>query len=201
MRTEKGELLSYIITMTVEFIGANFPATQNIIKVSGEFASDIIETRPDWKLPDIKLFFKFIKRNQGLMEEMKSYGNVVTPRKFYEMANKYEEQRSIEREYLLEEKFKQPESKVEANSDKYIALIKEILADLKRKQEYVPDSSLRISHEAHEASLVESVNKGEVKRTELVELLDALEKYYSVEGEKKVYHYNKAIEAIKNKLK
>lgn len=82
------------------FIETNFPSTPGKISVSTEVAEDLIETRPDWKLPDIKLFLKFIKHNQG-DPEVKIMGNIITPLKLLELASKYEEKRSEARENNL----------------------------------------------------------------------------------------------------
>ncbi len=52
--------------------------------ISQQFAGDIILTRPDWKLPEVKVFFDVIRQRQD-MECFKVMGNKITPIKLMEM--------------------------------------------------------------------------------------------------------------------
>ncbi len=75
---------------------------ENIGLISKEFAKDIIETRPDWKVDEIDFFFKFCRQRRDLTD--KSFGNKITLLKLMDFVFMYEDYRSQERELLLKEK-------------------------------------------------------------------------------------------------
>lgn len=81
----------------IPFIQNNFPATPNPVSAANEFSTDIVQQRPDWKIPEIKIFINFIKSNISL-DEVRTLGNMITPLKLHAFANEYEEERASARE-------------------------------------------------------------------------------------------------------
>jgi hypothetical protein len=92
----ENDLITFISTETVKFIMINFPSTPNQSLVASEFTMDLISEKNDWKKDDVKMFFKFV-RTQGI-EELKVYGNIITPIKLFELVRYYEDEKSVRRE-------------------------------------------------------------------------------------------------------
>lgn len=118
------ELIDFIAQQTMKFVMVNFPSTPNQSLVASEFASDLLEQKKDWKKDDVRLFFKFV-RTQSI-EEIKVYGNMITPIKLFELVRYYEEDKSDKR-VVYQRSLKQD---IDLNSNnpnvqKYIELIKE----------------------------------------------------------------------------
>lgn len=90
--------------MCYSFLKINSTGDNNDL-VSQQFASDFIATRPDWKLPEVKVFFDTIRQRQDL-EVFNIVGYRITPLKLNEMLCAYEQFRSDEREKYIGENFK-----------------------------------------------------------------------------------------------
>lgn len=100
-KKDKGRLLAEIALMCYDFLKINSTGEANDL-VSRQFSEDIIASRKDWKLPEIKLFFDTIRRRQDI-EAFKIIGYRITPLKLMEMVCAYEELRSEAREGLLKQ--------------------------------------------------------------------------------------------------
>lgn len=100
VKTNYPNLMKFAALSVKNYLIYCFPAQANI---ATQFASDLIEQRPDWKAADFILCFKFIRTRQDL-PELKVFGNTITPQKLNEMIAVYEEHRSIEREKIHAER-------------------------------------------------------------------------------------------------
>ena len=197
----KTELAAYIISKTILFIQNNFPSTANQVSVAGEFAEDLIEQRIDWRVPDVELFFKFIKHNQGVIAELKTYGNIITPIRLCEMASEYEDKRASEREQIERDKIHQLDNApIESpKMQEWLNKIYQQMEALKRKVEYTEPETLRVLHGQHEQSIIDSIPNCSNEVLEII--LIELEKHYSVIGENKKFLYSKAIQEIKKAIR
>lgn len=62
---------------------------------SVQFAKDILNTRPDWKIADVDMLFTFIRTRQDL-PECRIFGNKITGIKLMELVAVYEAERADE---------------------------------------------------------------------------------------------------------
>lgn len=95
-RLEKEIALICFSFLKVNSTGDNHDA------ISQQFASDVILTRPDWKLTEVKVFFDTIRQRQDL-ECFKVMGNKVTSIKLMEMVGCFEFIRAEIREQRIKE--------------------------------------------------------------------------------------------------
>lgn len=98
-RKEETQIL--IFEACRQFLDLNSPAENNK-ELAVQFAEDIIETRPDWKIEDIKYLFKFIRQRQDI-PELKLFGNKITGIRLMEMVVTYENYKSEGRERVVAE--------------------------------------------------------------------------------------------------
>lgn len=201
MKLERAELMAYISKTTVVFIKNNFPGTKDPVSVAGEFAEDLMEQRLDWRLPDINLFFKFIKQNVGTMDDIKTFGNVMTPIRLLELATMYEEERCKIREA---ERKKRPELErtnfMAVGQNEVSGLVKSIMEKINQKQTAYPIVRISQTMEQHEQFIIDNVpNLTEQERYAIA--LNLRKEYYTKteDGQvKKILCYPKAIEALEN---
>ena len=83
-RIDPDRLEKEIALMCYMFLKINSTGDNHDI-ISQQFAGDIILTRPDWKLPEVKVFFDVVRQRQD-MECFKIMGNKITSLKLSEMA-------------------------------------------------------------------------------------------------------------------
>lgn len=94
------QLFSFVTACATNYLGYCFPQQTAI---APNFANDLIETRPTWKLADFVAMFKFFRQRQDL-PELKVFGNTITGVRLMEMVTVYEEHRAREFEQLQAEK-------------------------------------------------------------------------------------------------
>ena len=82
-RIDPDRLETEIAMMCYMFLKINSTGDNHDI-ISQQFAGDIILTRPDWKLPEVKVFFDVIRQRQD-KECFKIMGNKITSLKLSEM--------------------------------------------------------------------------------------------------------------------
>lgn len=82
-RIDPDRLEKEIAMMCYTFLKINSTGDNHDI-ISQQFAGDIILTRPDWKLPEVKVFFDVVRQRQD-MECFKIMGNKITSLKLSEM--------------------------------------------------------------------------------------------------------------------
>lgn len=85
-----------ITKLAVDFLTLNSTG-ENIPAIARQFAQDIIETRPDWKVEDVQYLFKFIRQRQDL-PVCNVFGHKITPLKLMELVVVYENEKSAARE-------------------------------------------------------------------------------------------------------
>lgn len=102
-KAENTLLESVICEKTTSFLSV-YSSDENNARMAIQFAQDLIETRPDWKIADVDYFFKFIRQRQDI-ESCRIFGNKITGLKLMELVCVYEDCKAIEREKMLKEKF------------------------------------------------------------------------------------------------
>lgn len=75
--------------------------------IAAQFAADIIETRLDWRIEDIKYFFKFFRQRKDI-PECCIMGNRITADKLMQVVGAYEVERSNEKVMLIKKKYAEP---------------------------------------------------------------------------------------------
>lgn len=75
--------------------------------IAAQFAADIIETRLDWRIEDIKYFFKFFRQRKDI-PECCILGNKITADKLMQAVNAYEVERADERAKTYKTKYVEP---------------------------------------------------------------------------------------------
>lgn len=98
-RIDEASVLKSIYLLTYEFIGANFPDTNNEA-ISEQFARDVLEVNATWSILDVVNFFKWIRQNQG-DSRLKVYGNKINGLQLLEFSSYYNEKRAEIHELLL----------------------------------------------------------------------------------------------------
>lgn len=117
------DIIEAIYVKAVTFLTINSTG-DNIGHISRQFAQDIIETRPDWKIVDIDYFLKFVRQRQDI-EQCRIFGNKITGMKLMELVVVYEEHKSEAREKKL---VKEDEQVIEADSAVINEALKKIYA-------------------------------------------------------------------------
>lgn len=76
-------------------------------QIAKQFAEDILETRLDWRIEDIKYFFKFFRQRKDI-PECCILGNKITADKLMQAVNAYEVERADERAKTYKTKYAEP---------------------------------------------------------------------------------------------
>lgn len=117
LKQESFETLLGFVTMCVKnYLEYSFPSQ---VGIAAMFANDLIETRPTWKAADFVNLFKFFRQRMDTIsavnsdpncvikkpdnENLKVFGNTITPQKLMEMVAVYEEHRAVEFEKFVNE--------------------------------------------------------------------------------------------------
>ena len=91
LRKEKYEhLLSFAVMCVKNYLEYCYP---NNVNISAQFASDLIDDRPTWKLADFVMCFKWLRQNPQPV-----FGNTITPQRLLEIISAYEDAKAQERE-------------------------------------------------------------------------------------------------------
>lgn len=206
----KEYLMNVCIANTTRYIQLNFPGTQNVVEVAGDFTKIIIDTRPDWKEADLKLFFDYLLKNPSLIREVKHVGNIITPMVLLQLVEHYEGKRSETREEVLKETV-YPEPVSDKKEDQpldperakvWLDKIYEQIKVVKKPIVYKEENILRETLESHSQKIIESLpGKSFV---DLFELYQNLMNHYTMEKEIinkkekfiKVYLYKNVIDEI-----
>ena len=93
------DLIRVIAKATGDFLSVNSQAGNHAM-IALQFAQDIIETRPDWKIDDVIYFFKFVRQRQDI-EDCRIFGNTITGIKLMQIASVYETHKAMQREENL----------------------------------------------------------------------------------------------------
>ena len=196
-------MLKFISEKTIDFIENNFPSTKNPVGVGVEFAEDIIEQRPDWRIPDISLFFKFIKSNIGVIEDLKTYGNVMTPIRLLELTTYYEDVRCNAREEINKKNLLSEKEVV--SSEKASEFVASILKRIREAHTVEYTDRKSFSMEDYEKLIIE--NKNNFNDNELAEMIKSLKQNSFVVYDENGspcgidYYYKKAIKELESCLK
>lgn len=91
------EVFAFALMCARNYLEYAYP---NQVNLAAQFALDLIETRPTWKLADVVNLFKTFRQRQDL-EGLKVMGNTMTGQKLMEMVGVYEELRAIEHEKVI----------------------------------------------------------------------------------------------------
>ncbi|MCB0539696.1 MAG: hypothetical protein KDE33_19425 [Bacteroidetes bacterium] len=93
---DEKSLLTMITKLTSRFIKSNFVG-ENADSMALQFALDVVESKPDWRVLDILNLFKFIRQRQDI-EELRIFGNKISPMKLMSLVAVYENHKSEARE-------------------------------------------------------------------------------------------------------
>lgn len=117
-KNNEPELMSTISQIAAKFVSVNFPDS-NTDDVSFQFAVDVVEIRPDWNILDVVMFFKFIRQRQDI-DEVKVWGNKITPMKLMSLMAVYEQHKSEAREQMHKKDAEKYISGIEKSEQKQI---------------------------------------------------------------------------------
>lgn len=85
-----GQVLSFAVMCIKNYLEYSYP---NNVNISAQFASDLIDSRPYWKLADFVMCFKWLRQNPQPV-----FGNSITPQRLLEIIAAYEDTRAQEHE-------------------------------------------------------------------------------------------------------
>ena len=107
---EQSFINRFIVDATLRFLMANSETTneQNVI-IADQFATDIMETRQDWRPDDVVYFFKFFRQRKDIPENC-VIGNRITNDRLMQSVYAYEAERADERVKVYKAKYEEKET-------------------------------------------------------------------------------------------
>lgn len=129
-----GQVLSFAVMCVKNYLEYCFP---NNVNIAAQFAADLIDSRPTWKMADFVMCFKWLRQNPQPV-----FGNQITPQRLLEIIVAYEEQRANAMEQAHYERKGQ-----QATENKVLNPLAEKLALKMRANGHVPTGDIKLGKE------------------------------------------------------